>query len=343
MDTKKQTFLSFFERAILSTGVFVLFSSVSVFAAHPDRDGAKESPCAVLQRFGGDVQVLDPTRTQILEIADHAGIPCGSWITVTKGFAEFSHRQGFNLHLGENTFVEIFDHNAKEKTGDDHVILYKGSVYAKVHAGQQELRIMTTNARIKTQLGTAFVVYNEKSQETQATALENSIIFENRFNVAHPIRLGPGEASYLNLNHLRLMPSTPRSVSVADLKGHLDVLSLSKEEMKTALRSVYHRGERQLASDLREKKIKKDPKRSPASYARHPSGADDRKAHNAWTERLVGDRGFSERLLYPKQFHGKPRPARVKVEEVSIGNRGPASEDAEKRRLIEELSKIQVD
>jgi hypothetical protein len=135
--------------------------------------------------------------------------------------------------------------------------------------------------------------------------------------------------------------------------------------MAMALERAVSRAERRMASHLVHAETGKPlsrpgTNRSPASdpgaikgrtptYERHQVDQRQTKLMEHWTQKLVGGQAEGERILFPDRFYGKPQQAQIQVidPDAAAGGRSPASrrplskaEEAEKKRIIEELTKI---
>ncbi len=282
--------------------------------------------CGVLQRLEGDAQILNADRSQLLNVSLNASIPCSSWISINEGYVEILHRQGHLVKLSSNTLAEIFDNqNDQQKTGSDHLVLFKGSAYLDGKKSTSEFRVLTPNARARVEKGIALVVYSLGDEDTQIIALREKASLENRFEASRKMEAAPGEATSLNFKFLRVVPTAPKNVSVASLKILLNGLSLTPKEFNGAMDAAVVRAKRTFATQLAEKKSKpsaeeadrvlasepgvtaqaeqkaafakrQDQKR----YERYAMKADDKEANDRWLLRVVGGDPEGKDFLFPK-------------------------------------------
>lgn len=345
-------------------GLALLFAclwSAHTFAGPVSAPAIPLAPCAILEDFAGDVELIDPARSRILETAPQAGIPCSAWISTKQGWGKVRLRDGHWINLGSNTFVQF-----PEPQGD-HVVVYRGEVFAQTGEGSGELRVLTANARARIKLGSSIVLYNQADEESQLIALNGSSYFENRFEPESGLKVKAGEASDLNFRALRTVPSTPRVVSVALLKPMFLDLKLSERGIASAFDAVEKRKERKFASllvdDSGEVTKSKSPNlRAPAAitsaitpeekqkaqeniiqkYGRHPPSKDDAALNTYLSRKIVAGQDVGEKILFPDRFYGRPQEVKVLIVDPlgTFKERHQKEELAEKAKIIEELSRI---
>lgn len=330
---------------LLTLGLILAGSLPDALAREVSTELEESLPCAYVNAFGGEVQIFDESREHRINVTRKARIPCGGWVSVAKGWAEIRHRDGQELRIGSGSFVGFPENNPDGHYTGDHAVLYRGQVYAHTDGGNREFRVATATARARLSRGTAIMVYSESDEESQLIALENGASLENRYESSKHIRLRAGEASSMNMQLLRVLPSIPRAVSIASLRAKLSDLHIDERASAEAVRAVRDRQERKFAS-----KMDHDDTRKPASvsnYERHAKREkEDARLHSHWVKKMVAGEKVGETILFPDQFYG--RPQKVKVEVDDFGARGPASqarhaaEESERKRLLEELSSIRV-
>jgi hypothetical protein len=378
---------------LLSATSFVASLLIVVPVAHAFEVGAQEgevAPCAVVENFQGDLEILDPTRTHIINVGKNVGIPCGGWVSSEMGWALIRHRDGHDLRVGPNTFIEIPENNANSP---DQVVLYHGEVYGSTEGGGGDLRVTTANARVRVPKGAVLVNYDAENQDTQLVALDHPATLENRFEPDQKIKIQAGESTSLNFKQLRVVPTFPKAVSIASLKEKLVLFRLNEKDAADAYQVAEVRAERRLAAtltpeqemakqDALDKQQAKDdlkdgpkdgvkddlefkPKETPVvapgrklaseggvknatySYERGPVTTDDEgqmlKSH--WLRKMTAGEDLGERMLFPEKNHGKARKVSVVVDDpgAQMDAKKQKVEDAEKRKLIEELSQIHED
>lgn len=366
--------------AITDSLVFAMaFVANVAFAREVETPHAPSVPCAYLERFGGQVELLDASRTQVVETVVKAGIPCGGWVSTEEGWARLRYRDGYTVHLGSGTFAQVLDGQGEGQGPGDQLLLYKGQIYGKAGVGNRELRVLTANARARLGKGAGVVIYDSSEEETQLIAAEDSALLENRFQAAAFIRLQGGEATALSLKALRVVPSTPRAVNSATLKAKLGDLHVDDKDQSHALAVAKERQDRKFATVIPVKeppapaptvpndgvKIqvhgqdevlahktsggKGEKQRAPAGlvsdYSRHPARPEDAKLKNHMIRKMVAGHEAGEKILFPDKFYGRPQSVKVEVDDPLAKARAQQQRetDAERSRLMEELSQIRVE
>ncbi|MGE0616635.1 MAG: hypothetical protein AB7P04_13455 [Bacteriovoracia bacterium] len=347
--------------ALAALGLPLIGAGSFAYASRPaTAEGGKEVPCGVLTDFEGEIQVMDPTRTHLVEVAPKSVLPCGGWFLVKTGWARIHHRQGFDFTLAEDTFVEIFDRADQAGTGDDQLVLYKGKVFAEVLPGSGVLTVATANARFRQARGSALLQFNPTEEETQLVVTRESAELENKFEKNSSISVKVGEATSLNFKTQRVTPSTPQAVSVASLKEKLHQLPISNHQFKEIVTAATARKDRKFASSLltKETATTRRPATTDATtisgnvrkYERFPNGAPDPRARERWVSKLVGGDPSGEKLMFPKGGRGPAAVGKGKRGDVIVEDPGAAIDqrkqrelDQERVRLIKELSDIRAD
>jgi hypothetical protein len=328
--------------------------------------------------FGGLVEILDASRTRLIEAKMRAGIPCGGWVSVASGWVKLSHRDGHSFNSGANTFFQIPETDADAARQIDHVVLYHGEIYAASGEGSGELRISSANGRTRLNRAAAIVSFSSADDETSVIALENPVVFENRFDRQAKVMVRPGETSALNYHAMRVVPTDPRAVAQASLKPRLSDLHVSDREADSALVVAKERQDRRFASSLLatpaasaeghgdrlpaaegvpqrrqittiDEDVKQDDGRPTPEmvqrYARHATNASDAMLRNHLTRKMVAGQQVGEKILFPDKFYGRPQKVKlVVVEPLERQIRAKQKEEAaEKSKLIEELSLIRAE
>ena len=314
---------------------------------------ASGSPCAVVTRFGGEVQVLNSDRSHLVEFQKNSGVPCGGWVYVIRGYAEVHHRDGFTAHLGADTFVQFPESNLGEQISGDHFVLFKGEMFVSSDEGAGEARVQTANARARIARGSAIVEYNSETEDSQLIAIDQTATLENRFEISKRISVQPGEASTLNFKLLRVVPSAPSAVALSSLKPRLQDLHLGEKAQMVAMVAAQARANRKLASDLNgskhvsvaQKKEMQDTyalTKARAKYLPHPVDEEASRLKAHFVNRMVAGELAGEKMLYPDKFYGKAQSVSVQVIDPAdkFLKKKQKNDDAEKKKLIEELAKI---
>lgn len=340
-------------------------ASLRAQAKEADSLGPSSAPCAVLEDLEGEVQILDPARTHLLPTKSKSVVPCGSWVSVRSGWAVLKHRQRFELRLGSDTFVEVFDHDSgdsrdsgKGSSPQDYVILYNGKVLVDSGAAEQ-FRLITPNGRVRLDLGIALVMYDRTQQETQLVALDGKSSLENRFESSRVIEVDQGEATSLDLLADRVVPSTPRAIEVASLKTQLGDLPLSKKRLGAFVQVAVHRQKRKFPAVLVNSKTVMDrkiasvpdpneevedntPGESPRRYERHASQPDDKKAYDQWVNKIVGGDAEGKQTLYPKETGRKPQSISEPVA-AELSSKRKQAFAKEKENILKHLTELRED
>lgn len=335
-------------------GIFWLYL-LSASAAHAQPAslaGGVEVPCAVLESFTGRIQILDASRSRVIEGIRGTGVSCGGWVAMENGWAEFRHRDGHRFRVANRTFVQFPETNPDGKKDGDAAVLFRGEVLAETSGGNGELRVSTANALARTRRGAMIVVFNSDSEETQLISLRNSASLENRFAGARKITAHAGEATQLNLRQLRVVPSTPRAIAVASLRPKLDAFRIEEPDQKKIIEVAVSRSERkfaaQLVADEAEEQRKKGggvtyvsrklasvetkeaaEKRILAEEQEKRNAAEKRSIEKHLTNRIIAGQAAGGKLVFPKE-NGEDQAAR----------KARMEHESEKRKLLEELSRI---
>lgn len=337
-------------RGFLVSRSLLIFSLLLSYPAF-----AQSSECGVLREFSGDVRLMDSSMSHLSDTQNSASLPCGSWISVGVGWARIRHQNGAELRLGEQTFVQLKD--SKEL---DQVLLYKGEVWAKFGDGVGELRMASAIGRARLTQGKAILISKSDEDETQLVVLEDSATLENRLKPGRKAVVHAGEASSLNFKLSRVIPSEPSALSVASVKPKLVELRLSENDQTNAIQSIIHRKERDLVAEMVDSNgsgasgTSQTPKRSLASvpnpekeknYVRHPASEHDKELRQEWVKKLVGGAPVEDSILTPDQNYGRSQKVQVEVNDPEAKQKKALQKDEEieKKRLIEDLSRIRMD
>jgi len=332
--------------------LFLLLSALSgpswASNATPARPRPGPAPCAVLEDFMGRIEILDESRSRMIQPTLHAGVSCGSWLSIEDGWARLKHRDGHRFHIGPQSFVQLPENNADGKFAGDHLVLFRGQIYADSGIGANELRVITANARSRIQQGAAVVLFNEKEEESQVIALENSASLENRFSPTKKMIVKAGESSTLNFKLLRVVPSGARAVSVSHLRPVLSDLRVSGRDQEYAIRNAHRRLNRKFASvfgeDSGEDKKQSSAKKGTTSYLRHRSTKMDSRLKKHWVSRMTAGEPAGEEILFNNKGKRRGPAGRIEIEKYSHAQRGTAknNDEIERQRLIQELTPAQV-
>lgn len=327
----------------------------------PKARASDDVPCAVVEKFGGDLQVLGPDRALAGDLHHGTPVACGGWVSTASGWVTLEHRNGASLTIGPKSFVGLRDDKAPGRGtavqggAGDHVVLYRGEVHGVAGRGHGPLNVITPNARARLERASAIVIYSAGDEESQLITLEDEASLENRFEPSRKMTVKQGEASSLNFKLLRVVPSAPRAIAQASLKPHLVALRIPPRERAKALANAYTRAERRIAATFPATTKNNQQERAPASesaagsYERNPPDPNDAKLKQHMIDRIVGGEHGDESILFPERYTGKRAQGKIQVEDMDskleAPNRPPSpkEEEAEKRRLIDALSKVNDD
>jgi len=342
--TGKNNFIHLNFGPALVSAAFIACAIISPALAVQSNPQVSESvPCGVLRSYEGEVQLLDSTRSQLLPTHLNSGIACGGWISVDSGWVEIRDKAGHTIRLGSQSFAQL-------PMGE--MTLYKGTAYLEAEQGSPELGVITANGRARIKQGSALLIFNPDTEETQLVALENQATLENRFESTGNILLHAGEATTLNFKLLRTVPTVAQVASLSSLKPKFTELHLAFPLCEKFMRLAQKRGERRFAAQFPapndSTEAHSENNRSPASVQlavkknSRKRGELGSQFDAKISEKLTGSPEGNEQILHPDGFYGRPRKVSVTVEDPASGlNRKRLTrEDAEKRKLIEELSKI---
>jgi hypothetical protein len=334
--------------------IFCAIVSLPAYSANkPLPQGREAAPCALVERFDGDVQVLSSDRNILIPTFVNSPVPCGAWITVRSGWAEFKHREGQTFRLGPDTFLEVHDPEANPKGGgSDQLLVYGGRVWFQTPGGTHSFQVETANGRAVLPRGTAIVSYNANEEETQLVVAEDHGYLMNRFLTSRPVQVKAGEVSTLNLKLQRVVPAASAAIDLASVKQLLSGMPSTARENQLVLAAVQKRADRKVISLQGDRKIaSSQPKRDFDRYERYPTrahsaapGVKGRQPSSRWMGHLTGEVSGSQQLLFPRSIKGNPR-AKVRFEDpgLAMDRKLLKEEEAEKKQILEELSRVQAE
>jgi hypothetical protein len=332
------------------------------YHARANEPAAASFPCAVLESSSGEAEVLDSSRTHLAEATPNTPVPCGGWVSVSRGVAKLKHRFGYELHLGPGTFAQFND-------SEDAILLFRGQLYSVASGGMGELRILTPNARVKVSRAAAITLFDSDEESTQVVALDGTSEIANRFDAAATVLVKAGEQSTLDFKLLRVVPSVPKVIAIASVKDKLQELDVPAHADQKAYAVIRAREKQVFAEQEKasqptdqypdEQVGGKTPNRKSRKLASVPSsgaGDSDNSSPTAdyWQAKSVGGDVDGLKILKESKHAAAGRhPAKVSVTDESgaaaqaendkLDQKHKKADAAEKQRLIEELSEIKSD
>lgn len=294
----------------------------------------KKEICGILEKVEGQVQILDATQQHLLPVLPKSVIPCGSWVSSRTGWAKIRHSLGAWIHLGASTYVQLVEvpkKQASDKGVLDHLIVYKGQIYIKAGDGVEELRVVSSTARVRISDGKAIFVFNRKEDRSQLIMLEASASIENRFVSSRKVIVHSGEASEMDLGLLRVVPSESRVVSLASLAPKFMDLQILGHDQEEAIVAIQVRKEKVVAEDLLD-----DGKSPILPGPLAAAGKDDPQTdpegpviQKMFNRKIAGESPIGKEAFRPQEV---PDPSKKQILK---------QERLEKKRLIDELSHLQ--
>jgi hypothetical protein len=338
--------------SLIASAVSSAFAPVYATEAKPESI-QKVTPCAVVDRFAGDAQVLDEARTRVVEADNRVPVYCGGWVSVENGWLTLKHRFGYQIHVGPHSFVQFLD-------DADAIAVFRGQIFAQASGGMGELRVVTPNARMRVSRGSIVTLFDPEEEMSQLTVVDGKADFENRFDTTKKanVAVKSGFASALDFKLMRVVPSIPKVVATSSLKAKLLELHVPLKESERALAIARNRRNELFASFEKSQDEQLKPARKIASAekpsatpVKHSPKAQDSEENQARSEdyllrkTLGGSADGMKILRRPAAHRKKTQKAKVQVEdpEAQLMAKQKGAEDKEKRRLIEELSKIHSD
>lgn len=225
-----------------------------------------DSVCGLIEKWDGPVQVLDSTRTKLIDLKLGAPLPCGAWISTGQGRISIRHSQGFQARIAARSFVELKPTPVEK----DAVTLYQGALLLAPNQGAEEIQIMTANSRARVSSGASIVIYNQKEQNTQLISLDGSASLENRFENSRRVDVHAGESTQLNLSLLRVIPSLARAVASTSLKPLMTEFAVTEKDQVQFIGKMQHRVNRQWAAILKTYDGSSSDRMPASEYSRHP-------------------------------------------------------------------------
>ena len=206
-----------------------------------------ERPCGLLVRFGGEVQLLNETRSETLPLSSRTVLGCGVSVLVARGWARIETTPGAVVHLGPSSLASFV---RARPEAPDPIVLYRGALYLSLLAGAEALSVVSSGARVRLQHGRGLVVFDPTANITQAITLGGSVEFSNRFVEAARAVLAEGEGSTLDLTLQQITPSAPAVVASGPVQAHLVEMEVPEEDQEEVMRALQRRRQRNFVGEL---------------------------------------------------------------------------------------------
>ena len=318
--------------------ILAAFSGNEALGAEARLPGDKPAaPCALLERFDGNVQILDAARNDLVYTNLNTAVPCGGWVTVRQGWAQLRHKDGHVYRLSPETFLEVFDPTGNPAgKSDAQLVLYRGRVWLDVPGGTPVAQVLTANSRATLKRGTALIVYSQENEETQLLGLREEASLANRYEKSREIVVRPGELTALNLKLMRVVPTAPAPMEIASVKEVLSGLPIDASQMEKAIAVSQKRLDRKFATQPKgDRKIASTKTDGPAKdlnrYRRYPAEAHGEKSNG--------------KVNSPKVSKGKRQVAQASSDEIELemDRKRFKEEEAEKKQVLEDLSRLHAE
>ncbi len=296
--------------------------------------------CGALEVFEGDVQILNPTKTHLIELRHKAPVPCGSWISSNEGWVHLKHSAGPTVNLGPGTYAQLLPSSHSK----EQVILFQGQVYLDVNSGDGEFKVGSAMGRARIDRGKVIYLtgYSEKTS-AQLVVLADVATFENRFEETKKVRVSEGEMSELSFDLLRVMPKEPTPISVAALKPKFFDLRVDEKVQAKAISLATHRKERValVHNDGANQESDDDVETPKKGKAQNRSLASSESKSPKSESAIMHDQALLEKKLEEKLAPGVSEP-----ETLIYPGRKPKltlKERAERKKLLEQIKQFQAE
>lgn len=298
----------------------------------------KVPTCASVELAEGDVQILSQSKKELVELRRKAAVPCGSWISTNEGWVQLKHTSGPLLHLAPGTYIQIL----QDSSSSDQLVVFRGQVYADVSGTHQSFKLGSAAGRARVERGKVVFLtgYAEKAA-SQLIVLEDSALFENRFEPGKQVRVDGGEVSEVSFDLLRVIPTDPSPIAVATLKPIFFELHVDEKVQSKAFMTVAKRQARSLPEIQVAKESSKTPKRKLASIKLEkgsknlPQNEKSPSLQRHFLEQMAPGVKDADELIYPGRKRLKPQ--------LNVSPQLNQKESEEKKLILEELGRIQVE
>jgi hypothetical protein len=287
-------------------------------AAEGHKHSVSPKGCGVLWEIEGDARILDQTEKLLKDPKKLGSVPCKSWIATDQGWVKLKTFGRSVLHLGESSFIQLAD--------DIH--LYKGQVYIDSLDSKQDLSIVTPAAIVTLAKGNFIILASQEEEATQLIALNGFATIENRFETSRKIKVSEGETSFLDFSFPRVVPRTPSAVSLESVQPKFVDLRVPDEVKNVAIKYIKRRKNKNFVAPV-----------EVAGTPANQSIQNEKLKQNANNE--VEPRRDLDHYL---KLENQPPTQEVDVKAITDKRRLKVKrEEDEKKRLIQELSRIQKD
>ena len=357
--------------AVLGSVLTLVLAAQESLASQARPAAGVAVPCAIVERFGGNIQLLSPERNRVREAELKASVECGGWVSVVDGWVHLRHRSGALVGLTSGGLARVEE---PARPGGEALQLVQGEAFVQALANSGEFRVLTSNARARVLRGRAVVLYRDQEQDSQVLVLSGQTLFENRFQAGRQVSVRSGEFSSLNFKLMRTTPLAPAAFAQATLREKTVALHLDEATAEDSLERLRLRQNRIFASKTMQEAVHAAgpvATRSPASapgdavvqpekagkpsptekraqtkaqgsfvqYERHTPSPDDPALLSKLKRSIAGGESVADEILHPEHFTPEVKKSKVVIRELEKGGR-PADEESERARLLDELSRL---
>jgi hypothetical protein len=312
--------------------------------ARPFQEESTTHPevCAVLEKYSGATQIVDDAHLSVIDLREKAAIPCGSWVSVESGWSEIRHQNGFLIHLRQGSYIQV----SKLSASDDPIVLFRGEIFAQAGGGNGELRILTPNSRVRLSRGSVIASFAQDDQRTEMITVDGTATLENRFEESRRIQAKAGQVSSLDFKILRVIPALAKPISTASLQAKLRQLHVPPSERERAVALARKSREESFSPALPEVPVKAVATKRAGSYPAVEASIDQEALQEKMISHLNGEDpanvfdGKAPTRSHRKAASRSTASVKAAAAQAQAENETDRRQDAERKQLIESLSKI---
>lgn len=207
--------------------------------------------CGFLSTFNGNVQVFDADRSVIRDVGLGMKIHCGDWVSVESGNAHIEQVQsGAKVMLTAGTFAQVVNAGSTIGSIREHLVLYRGEIYAKQHS-REEFRVITPQARVTFSASEGYVLAQDTLGETQVLTVEGKNRIQNRFIDHAPIIVSEGKFSKVGTSTSRNIPHEARYGEPEMMQERLTKFGVAPKTIATLVQTARKNARPSLPAKLR--------------------------------------------------------------------------------------------